>query len=514
MLQESLIYRFVYTICAYLGRAWDESHIVRFFRKCGLFFSTLFSGSAAVGFIKREGALNRGFSGSAAFRFVDGLFNLPQRLLHPLYERAEQVLAESLLFKALLLVLKKLHLFAAGFIFIALIVKHDSWNNLYSTIAMAVLFVLYLVRTIVEGRTGFYLNIFNVFLMIFVVCVLLAEVFSIMPGGSLRFLAFYLTCFIVVLLFMVSIRTREDMSEVLAVILAGVTIGGLYGVYQKYAGVAVNVSWIDPKLNQGSLDRVYAFFYNPNNFAEIIVMFIPFYMAAFFNTRSLFKKLVYLAMAVPPFAALLFTQTRSAWIAFAVAGLVYVFFKEKRLIPVFILLGILAIPLLPQSIILRLRTITNPEDTSSETRLALYQTVLPILKDYWFTGLGLGNETLLRVSRNYFSFIPNGTIPSHSHNLYLQIWLETGIAGILSFLAFIGATVKKSIKSICSKKDSYVNNIFIAGLASLSGIFVIGIVEYVWFYQRVMLFFWAVVGIILAALCIGARLQEGQDVTG
>lgn len=512
MLQESSIYRFVYMIFAYLGENWRESLIARFFRKYGLFFSNIFTSSAIIDFFKRDGIFNRGFSNSAVYRFVYGLINLPQRLLHPLYERAGQVLGESILFNGLLFLLRKLHLLVAGFIFIALVVKHDSWNNLYSTIAMVILLLLYIIRTAVEGKTGFNLNIFNVFLITFVVCVVLAEAFSIMPRGSLRFLAFYLTCFIMVLLFMVSIRTKKDMTEVLTIILTGMTIGGLYGIYQKYTGVAVNVSWIDTKLNQGVLSRVYAFFYNPNNFAEIIVMFIPFYMAAFFNVKSLYKKLIYLAMAVPPFAALLLTQTRSAWIAFAVAGLVYVFFKEKRLIPVFLLLGILSIPLLPQSIILRIRTITNPEDTSSETRLQLYQTILPILKDYWFTGLGLGNETLLRVSRNYFSFIDNSSIPSHSHNLYLQIWLETGIAGILSFLAFIGATVKRSIRTICRSKDSYVNNILISGLASLSGILVIGIVEYVWFYQRVMLFFWVVIGIMLAALCIKAGLQEEQDV--
>lgn len=512
MLQESVIYRFVYMVSAYIGRNWGESFTARFFRKCSLFFGTLFSGSAVIGFFKREGVMNRGFSNSAAYRLVNGLINLPQRSLHPLYERTEQVLAESLLFKALLFLLKKLHLLAAGFIFIAMVVVDGSWNNLYSAVAMAVLFLLYLARTVVEGRTGFKSAVFNVFLLIFVFCVLLAEVFSIMPRGSLRFLAFYLTCFLVVLIFMVSIRSRKEMSEVLAVILAGMTIAGLYGVYQNFTGVAVNASWIDTKLNQGSMSRVYAFFYNPNNFAEIIVLFIPFYMAAFFNTKKLVKKLIYLAMAVPPFAALLLTQTRSAWIAFAFAGLVYVFFKEKRLIPVFVVLGFLAIPLLPQSILLRIRTITNPADSSTETRLALYQTVFPILKDYWFTGLGLGNETLLMVSRNYFSFIDNGSIPSHSHDLYLQIWLETGIAGILSFLAFIGSTVKKSIKSICSSKDSYVNNILIAGLASLSGIFVIGIVEYVWFYQRVMLFFWVVIGIMLAAFCIRSGLLEEREV--
>ncbi len=512
MLQESYIYRFAYMICAYLGRSWSESLVARFFKKCGSFFGAVFSGSAVVGFFKREGILNRGFSGSAAFRLADALFNLPQRLLHPLYKKAEHIFAESLLFKALLFLLKKLHLLTAGFLFIALVVKDASWNNLYSAIAMALLFLLYLARTVVEGRTELHLSVLNVFLLLFALCVVLAEIFSIMPGNSLRFLAFYLTCFLLVIIFMTSIRTREDMGEVLAVILVALTIGGLYGVYQKFTGVAVNASWVDTKVNQGDMSRVFSFFLNPNNFAEIIVMLMPFYMAAFFNTKNLLKKLIYLALAVPPFAALILTQTRAAWIAFAVAGLVYVFFKEKRLIPVFILLGLLAAPFLPQSIIMRIRTITNPEDSSAETRLLMYQTVLPIVKDYWFTGLGLGNETLLRVSRNYYSFLPNGAMLAHSHDLYLQIWLETGIAGILSFLAFIAATVKKSIRTICGAKDAFVVNILIAGVASLSGILVIGIVEYVWFYQRVMLIFWVVIGLMLAALSINARRQEEQEV--
>ena len=124
------------------------------------------------------------------------------------------------------------------------------------------------------------------------------------------------------------------------------------------------------------------------------------------------------------------------------------------------------------------------------------------MKDYWFTGMGLGNETLLKVSVNYFSFIKGNVIPSQSHDLFLQVWLETGIAGLLSFLAFLLAMVKNSIKAIYRSKNSFVNNILIAGLSSMSGILVIGLVEYVWFYQRVMLFFWAVIGIILAALCI------------
>ncbi len=508
-----MIYKFIYNIYSYLGKIWPDSYIALIFRKVGSFFKAIFSGSHILDFVAREGIINRNYEGSLLFRLVDGLLNLPQRLLHPVYKKAETVFRESFLFRVLLLILDKLHLLLAGFIFIALIIPHDYWNNRYSTAVMAAILFLYFVKTIVEGRTGFQTGAFNVFLVLFLVSVTLAEVFSIMPGSSLRFLAFYLTCFMLVLLLIATIRTKKDMSEALAVIFAGMTAASLYGVYQQIIHVPVNPAWVDTSVNQGSMTRVYSFFENPNNFAEIILLFLPLYFAALFNTKNALMRLVYLALACPLFLSLVFTQTRIAWIAFVITGFVYLFFKEKRLIPVFILLGVVSIPFLPQSVIMRLRTITNVLDSSITTRLQVWQTVLPILKDYWFTGLGLGNETLLRVSKNYYIFVAKGSIPSHSHNLYLQLWIETGLPGILTFFAFLGTIVKKSIRSLYkNKRNVFVNNILIAGLSALMGTLAIGMAEHVWFYPRVMLFFWAVIGIMLAALNIGANeLEQTSD---
>ena len=511
MLQQSLIYQFAYRIFIYIAKIWDESLIVHALRKCLSFFKVLCSGSAIVSFLVREGMVNRAYEGSVLFKLVDGLLNLPQRILHPLYKKVEQVFCESLLFKALLFILDRLHLLLAGFLFIALIVPHASWNNRYSTFAIAMLLLLYFVRTIVEGKIGFHTGAYNVFLVLFVVCVILAEIFSILPSESLRFLAFYLTCFMLVLLLIVTIRSKKKLDELISILLLGMSVAGLYGVYQQIIRVPVNPAWIDTTVNQGNMTRVYSFFHNPNDFSEILLLFLPFYLASAFNTKNIVKKLIYLALAVPPLLSLIFTQTRSAWIAFVIAGLIYVFFKEKRLIPIFILIGLAAIPFLPQSILLRLRTITNVTDSSMKTRMQIYQTVLPILKDYWFSGLGLGNETLLTVAKNYFIFVDKGSIPSHSHNLYIQVWLETGIPGIVTLVAFLCTTVKKSIKYLAaSSKDMYINNILIAGLSSLTGVLAMGMVEYIWFYQRVMLFFWVIVGIMLAALNLKAGMQEAE----
>lgn len=508
MLQESLTYKFIYMVYSCFLRVWQESLIAKGLRKCAVVFGRLFSNSAIFHFVGREGIVNRAYEGSILYKAVDGLLNLPQRIFHPQYKKSEQAFAESYLFRALVFFLDKLHLLTAGFLFIALVAPYDYWNNIYSTVAVSVLILLYFIRTIVEGRTGFQTITFNVFLVLFLICVVLAEVFSIMPSESLRFLAFYLTCFLLVLLLLVSVRTKKELSEVLTIILAGTTIAGLYGIYQYIAGVPVNPAWIDTTLNQGNMTRVYSVFHNPNDFAEVILIVAPFYFAAVFNTKNVLAKLVFLAMAVPPLLSLLMTLARGAWISIAVAALVYVFFKDKRLIPVFILLGIAAIPFLPQSILLRVKTMFNLADSSSNTRVDVWKTVIPILKSYWFTGLGLGNDTLLRVSKNYHSFVAKGSIPSHSHNLYLQVWLEVGFPGIITFLGLILTTIKKSIRTIVQASDAYINNILIAGLASMTGILANGMIEYVWFDRRVMLFFWAALGIIFAALSIHLKISK------
>ncbi|HEX2946773.1 MAG TPA: O-antigen ligase family protein [Clostridia bacterium] len=509
MLQESLVYKFIYILCSNFSKAWQESFIAKTLRRFGAFLGRLFSNSAIVDFTAREGVVNKGYEGSVLYKAVDGLLNLPQRVLHPLYLKAEAVFAESVAFRVLKYLFGKLHLLTACFLFIALVAPYDYWNNLYSTLAIAALLLLYFMKTIVEGRTGFQTTAFNVFLVLFVICVFLSEVFSILP--DLRFLGYYLTGFMMVLLLVVTLRTKKQIFELLAVALTGLTIAGVFGIYQYIIKVPVNPAWVDTTLNQGSMTRVFSFFNNPNDFAEIILIFVPFYFAMAFNAKHVLTKLLYLAMAVPPLFSILMTQARGAWIAIAIAAFVYVFFQEKRLIPVGILLAIAAVPFLPHTIIMRLRSF-NMADSSFQTRIDVWQTVIPILKDYWVTGLGLGNDTLLRVVKNYYIFVDKGSLPSHSHNLYLQLWLETGITGILAFLGFILTTVKKSIRTLVHTGDKFIRNTLIAGLASLTGILANGMIEYVWFDRRVMLFFWVSAGVILATLYL--QLNEGKACGG
>jgi O-antigen ligase len=113
----------------------------------------------------------------------------------------------------------------------------------------------------------------------------------------------------------------------------------------------------------------------------------------------------------------------------------------------------------------------------------------------------------MKVCEGYYLFTKK--VPPHAHNLFLQIWLEVGLAGIIAFVWFIVRMIKKCITNICIKADKYINNILVAGISSMTGVLLMGLSEYIWYYPRVMIVFWTVVAVMLAGLSIANTRREG-----
>jgi putative inorganic carbon (HCO3(-)) transporter len=131
-----------------------------------------------------------------------------------------------------------------------------------------------------------------------------------------------------------------------------------------------------------------------------------------------------------------------------------------------------------------------------------------MLKDYWVTGFGLGNEIFRRLVQTYP--LHSKMIPAHSHNLFLQIWLEAGITGFVSIMCYMAGLFKRAVKAVVRPKDIYLGNTILAGLCGFIAICVAGLADHIWFNPRVMLLFWSVAGIITASL-IMLRSEHRQE---
>lgn len=493
-------FAFIGRVAGKVNEAYENSLASKVIGKIVNFIIVLFTNSSIFNFFAREGRINKWWENSLVFRIVYTVITLPSNLCRSIYRKTEGVFKESIFFRLLSFLAYRFEIILGLSLFVTLIVPHERWTNIYSTIIALALLALLFVCTIIKKNSYFNITAFDFSLVIFIVIMALSWVTSIDRGASLRFLIINMTCFLFVFIIVSSLKNEKSLGTFIEIILVGTTVIALYGLYQFVTdSVRFDPSLTSVYLNEGMPGRVYATVDNPNNFAEILVMMLPFYGAVIFNARTFVKKAVFFVLAVPALTVLFCTGSRSGWIAFAVFVFVYTFFKNKRLLPFILVGGMVAVPFLPQHVYRRILTLFNlSKDTSAQYRLKIIQTSVPMLKDYIVTGVGLGTDVFMNIVSKYKIY--SSKVPVHTHVMYMQIWVEMGLMGIMSFIWFVFRTVKSSITNILEKSNPYYTNILMAGVSSLLGILTMAAVEYVWYYPRVMLFFWVDVAIVMAAL--------------
>ena len=494
---DSFVIRFINVIASYLLKVLYNSSTYKVLNRIADWFRKCFGTSYVITILKREGTLVKLWDKSKTYKFFSQMLHSPTRLMRVEYEKKQHIFQSSKIFKLIVLATDNMHVLASLALFVIFIIPHSFWYNIFATMMAFGLLLLLFIKTVINKDTFFNFKHINFYLAIFILSIVLAQVFSIYPALGFRFLIFYLTCLLFVFILVNSIKNKDQLATVIESILMGVAIIGLYAIFQRIRGVPVNAAQTDLSLNAGMPGRVYSTMENPNNLAEILMMLIPFYVAVFLGSKSFIKRFIILGMAISPLIALGLTYSRSSWIGFAVAILMFVLLTNWRLVPLFLLAGIAAIPILPQTVYNRILTIFDSRDSSVSYRFLIYKTIGPMFENYWFTGVGLGSDAFMKVVQNYP--LHTKVIPPHTHNLFIQVWIEVGLVGVLSFIGFLVSTVKKSIKSIVDEKDKYIKFSIIAGVSSLVGILTVGVAEYIWYYPRVMIIFWVVVGLLLAA---------------
>ena len=170
----------------------------------------------------------------------------------------------------------------------------------------------------------------------------------------------------------------------------------------------------------------------------------------------------------------------------------------------------LVIPFLPDSIITRLSTIFNSHDSSASHRIRTWQSLLPMLRDHGFTGIGMGPTTF---SDLYPSYALTGATKGvyHTQMLYMELFIETGALGFVSFMWLMLRSVKDAAFSLVHCAGRETRGALVGCCASFIGIAVASIFEYIWFYPRVLFAFFILLGICLACIRMCRREKEAPS---
>ncbi|MCL1819795.1 MAG: O-antigen ligase family protein [Oscillospiraceae bacterium] len=431
---------------------------------------------------------------SVIHRFFCAVLNMPFVLTRIIRQAALKHFDESVLLSA---VTPKYFTLLFGLCAGALYcVPHRMFNNMYSLMMMAVLMIGFLVCVLAGHYQKFGIRRVSFFACAFGVAVIYSYVRS--PDLALRPLLFYLTAFLAVILIQ-TLNNRNTLYYFISLMLAAVTVAGIYGCYQGVVGVPAVSSQLDWSVNTGIRGRVFSFFENPNNFGSILVMTIPLYFAMFFAAKTARHKFLIFCCALPPAGAMLLTYMRSGWGALAVALLIFFIAASPKIIPAIFIAGACALPILPASILDRALTVFRGGDSSTQFRETVRDTLMPITRRYWLSGTGLGTENVRMAIRNYYPEweLPTWAITAHAHNVYMQTLTEMGIYGTIALVGVMLSFFVFCIRSI--KNNPREKYIVAAGFGSIVGMLIIGVVEHIWFYPRVMLMFWIIIGLTVAA---------------
>lgn len=509
VISGSLLCQFILLLWRKASSFCSHSVLVRLLRSLSELWTRWWHGSVLVRFFfGREGLFPRVWAQSRTARLLDLLLNLPAALLHRLY-RALKPAFDGSFFANLAFSMGDHAPVAIGWLMLLIMnIPYERWSNGYSFAGYLLIFVL----TVAGGMRRRTLRLDTAavgpYVTLFLLAVALSWPLSMYPALSYRFLTYHITCALCIFLVVSTVERAEQLERLAGFACLGMAGASVSGILQRIEGVAVNASFVDVALNAGMPGRVYSHYENPNSFAQMLVLMIPIAVGLLFGAKKAHWRIVGLGSALLGALALVMTYSRACWVGLVVAALVFLFFWNRKLIPVCIVAALACLPILPDSIFNRILTIFNPNDSSTSSRFPLYQAALRMIGASPVTGVGLGTHAVKAaiIERNFYESFSSY---AHSHNLFLQVWLETGLLGIFAFVAAMFSGLKQGAKVFLARTGPRSVRLLVLGaLSGLTGALVCGLADYLWTYPRVMLIFWFTAALLLAGIKLAK--QEAQ----
>lgn len=490
-----------------LVRIYQGSLLARCSRAVAGVWKRWWHGSAAVRFFfEKEGSLPRAWPKSALCRFFSLLVNLPAAVLHWIYVKLRPCF-DSSFFASLAFGMGEQVPIAIGWLMLVVMnIDYGRWSNGYSFAGFLLVALLFLAGGMRRRSLRLDLAGTGLYPIVFFAAVCLSWPLSCYPDLSGRYLPYHLTCALCVLLAVSAVESAAQLERLAVFGCLGMAGAAAYGVVQRFQGVMVDTAYVDVLLNPDMPGRVFSFYQNSNAFAEMLVMLIPVAVGLFLGAQKLSSRLIGLGCAALGCVALVMTYCRASWGGLVVAAVVFLFFWNRKLLPVFLVLGVAILPLMPKAVFQRVLTIFNPNDSSTTSRLPLLQAGARIVKAHPLWGAGLGGDAVRQVSTDLHAYTASRARFTHSHNLFLQLWLEHGLLGIASFLAASWHMLKLGARAAQSERAPLPVRLIVLGAASaLAGSLVSGLADYLFTYPRVMLIFWFTLSLLLAGVKLARR---------
>lgn len=357
--------------------------------------------------------------------------------------------------------------------------------------------VLWLGKMIVMGRMDFKRTPFDIGIALFVL--LSAASIGASPDKGFSFYNFYNLMGRYVLIYYLvvnNITSTAQIKRIIRVMLLSALVVSLYGFYQYLFGVNILVNeWVDGAQFPDLKVRVFSTLENPNLLAGFLVTMMAIAAGMGYKSDTMKGRILLFALVAVFGTCLIFTYSRGAWLSLLAVIAVYGMLCNRKIFWLFILLPI-AMLCGHDAVLDRIMSITNPTDTSSTLRLALWESTFAMIMDKPLLGIGWGAYWL--VYPEYDFFLNNANIKIfHAHNMYLNIAAEIGIPGLIVFLSIMYGHVRLALSVIRGAVECWSAGLMLGIVAAIVGILINGLTDYVMFNIQLSMLYWLLNGLIV-----------------
>ncbi len=352
------------------------------------------------------------------------------------------------------------------------------------------------------GQKGKALDRMDLLMAIFPVFCVVSAVFSYDRADSLKVIFMWLGLFLCVPLLRRIINRRDHINGCLWALTAGAFISGLYGLFQYFSGM-VDTTWTDTTLFEELELRVYSTFANPNVYGEFLLIAIPL-LAGFALYVKGWKQWILWGVDLLLLVNMVLTYSRGCYVGIALTALVFLWHFSKKWTVAALVLGTpVAIFAMPESVMTRILSIGNMNDTSTSYRMKIYIGTLAMLTHYWLSGVGIGEGAFNSI---YPYYAMNGVTAYHSHSLFFQSAVSFGIVGVI-YLLWIWSYYQRRIDRARNSMSAKYKPLMLGFSAVFWGLMVQSVFDYTWYNYRVFQLFWMVIALGLAT----ADLLKGEE---
>ena len=496
LIEDSFCFRFIARIWNILAVLWTDSIAGGIWAKICRGWANAFENSAILNFFRANWDKHLSSQSGILPRFWRNLTGWSGMAVRRRNNAFAAAVGESFLFR----------LFNQNFLILclaAIVAAIPILPTMLLAVMVLATFALYFIQLFLGRVKAQKTTMVSVLLGCFAVCIFYAGTTSFAFPTAALSMCLFLILMAVFFVAKDAVDTEEKLDFVLWVLISMGALIALYAVYQYIVGVEMDAAWVDAN----SFDittRAYATFTNPNVLGEYLILVGSLAAGMMWKMRNWVGKLYYTACFGLVCLGLVATGSRGAMLGLMFSAGLFVLLSEKRLIPLGIVLLLMMPFILPASLWARLASSITMSDSSSLYRMSIYSASFDMIEHYWQTGIGIGafNEV-------YPLFAREAANAYHSHNLFLQEFIELGIVGFSILILLIVFFFQKlySGMRVVPKRFKFLLGAVFGGFG---GLLLQGLTDHLWFDYSIVLFFWCYIGLGMAAVRVGMKMNERE----